>query len=112
MNCTRRDFIKISAAGAALASSQFAADGHGMAAPAQSSRLETFSDWTKADRAARKQGLEQCLQRIRELEPSIHAWVVVQPERPTGDGLLAEIPFGVKDIVETKIKEELWQGCR
>ena len=54
MNCTRRDFIKISAAGAALASSQFAADGHGMAAPAQSSRLETFSDWTKADRAARK----------------------------------------------------------
>ncbi len=73
-----------------------------MAAPAQLSRLETFSDWTKADRAARKQGLEQCLQRIRELEPSIHAWVVVQPERPTGDGLLAEIPFGVKDIVETR----------
>jgi Asp-tRNA(Asn)/Glu-tRNA(Gln) amidotransferase A subunit family amidase len=102
MNYTRRDFIKISAAGAAVASSQFAAEGHGIAAPAQSSHLETFSDWIKADRAARKQGLEQCLQRIRELEPSIHAWVVVQPERPTGDGPLAEIPFGVKDIVETK----------
>jgi len=86
MNYTRRDFIKISAAGAAVASSQFAAEGRGMAAPAQSSRPETFSDWIKADHAARKQGLEQCLQRIRELEPSIHAWVVVQPEVPTATG--------------------------
>jgi Asp-tRNA(Asn)/Glu-tRNA(Gln) amidotransferase A subunit family amidase len=102
MNYTRRDFIKIGAAGAAVGFSQFAAEGHGMPAPAQSSRLETFSDWIKADRATRKQGLEQCLQRIRELEPSIHAWVVVQSEPPTGDGPLAEIPFGVKDIVETK----------
>jgi Asp-tRNA(Asn)/Glu-tRNA(Gln) amidotransferase A subunit family amidase len=102
MNYTRRDFIKISAAAAAVASSSFAVEGYGMAAPAQSSGLETFSDWIKADRAARKQGLEQCLQRIHDLEPSIHAWVVVQPERPTGDGPLAEIPFGVKDIVETK----------
>jgi Asp-tRNA(Asn)/Glu-tRNA(Gln) amidotransferase A subunit family amidase len=42
------------------------------------------------------------MQRIRELDPSIHAWVIVQPERPAGDGPLAEIPFGVKDIVETK----------
>lgn len=46
--------------------------------------------------------MEQCLERIRQLEPSIHAWVQVQPERPTCEGLLCEIPFGVKDIVETK----------
>jgi Asp-tRNA(Asn)/Glu-tRNA(Gln) amidotransferase A subunit family amidase len=93
MRCTRRDFNKTGAAGAAVGFSQFATG---------ASRLETFSDWVKADRAARKQGLEQCLQRIRESESSIHAWVVVQPERPTGDGSLAEIPFGAKDIVETK----------
>ena len=102
MKYTRRDFIKTSAAGAAAGFSQLAAETQGRAAPTQSSRLETFTDWIKADRAARKRGLEQCLQRIRELEPSIHAWVVVQPEQPTGDGPLAEIPFGVKDIVETK----------
>src|SRR5207245_10955962 len=51
---------------------------------------------------ARKRGLEQCLQRIRELEPTHHAWVQVKPERPTSDGPLSEIPFGVKDIVETR----------
>ncbi len=65
-------------------------------------RLETFTDWIRADSETRKRGLEQCLARIRELDPKIHAWVVVQPERPSGDGPLAEIPFGVKDIVETK----------
>jgi Asp-tRNA(Asn)/Glu-tRNA(Gln) amidotransferase A subunit family amidase len=102
MKYTRRDFIKTSAAGAAAGISQFAAEPPGRAAPAESPRLETFSDWIQADRDARKRGLEQCLQRIRELEPSIHAWVQVQPERPTGDGPLSEIPFGVKDIVETK----------
>jgi Asp-tRNA(Asn)/Glu-tRNA(Gln) amidotransferase A subunit family amidase len=102
MKYTRRDFIKTSAAaGAAAGISQFAAAPAG-AAPVESSRLETFTDWIAADRATRKRGLQQCLDRIRELDPSIHAWVVVQPERPTADGPLSEIPFGVKDIVETK----------
>src|SRR5881396_3873583 len=91
MKYTRRDFIKSSAALAV-----------GFSAAAQTSSLETFSDWIKADRTARKRGLAQCLQRIRDLEPSIHAWVVVQPGQAAGEGPLAEIPFGVKDIVETK----------
>jgi Asp-tRNA(Asn)/Glu-tRNA(Gln) amidotransferase A subunit family amidase len=99
MRYTRRDFIR---AGAAAGISTFAAMPPGRAAQVKSSGLLTFSDWIQADREARKRGLAQCLQRIRELEPSIHAWVQVQPERPTGDGPLAEIPFGVKDIVETK----------
>ena len=101
MKYTRRDFIKTSTAGAA-ALAQLGAQPSGRAAQRGSSRLETFSDWIQADRDARKRGLEQCLQRIRKLEPSIHAWVQVRPERPTGDGPLAEIPFGVKDIIETK----------
>src|SRR5438132_1872171 len=102
MKYTRRDFIKTSAAGAAAGISKFAAEPAGSAAQAESSGLETFSNWIQADRDARKRGLEQCLQRIRELEPSVHAWVQVQAERPTGDGPLSEIPFGVKDIVETE----------
>src|SRR5438445_6964668 len=68
MKYTRREFIKSSAALAV-----------GFSAAAQTSSLETLSDWIKADRTARKRGLAQCLQRIRDLEPSIHAWVVVQP---------------------------------
>jgi Asp-tRNA(Asn)/Glu-tRNA(Gln) amidotransferase A subunit family amidase len=98
---TRRDVIKIGAAFGAMAgvSGVF---GISHRAVAQSSRLETLSDWIRADASERKRGLEQCLGRIRELEPSIHAWVQVQPEQPTGDGMLSGIPFGVKDIIETK----------
>src|SRR5260370_7729120 len=69
---------------------------------AASPRMETLNEWLQADRKARNRGVELCLQRIRELEPSIHAWVHVQPERPTADGPLSEIPFGAKDIIETQ----------
>src|SRR6202051_217464 len=103
MKFTRRDFIKTSAAaGAAAGISEFAALSGGSLSAADAPRLETFSDWLLADRETRKRGLELCLQRIRELEPSIHAWVKGQPERPTADGPLSEIPFGVKDIIETQ----------
>src|SRR5579864_7772498 len=66
------------------------------------SRLERLCDWIEADREARRRGVEQCLARIRELEPSIHAWVRVEPVPPTGDGPLSGIPYGAKDILETR----------
>src|SRR5712664_987533 len=98
MKFTRRDFIKTSAAaGAAAGISDFAAPATGRLAATEQPRLETLSEWLRADRDARKRGLDVCLQRIRELDPSIHAWVQVQPERPTADGPLSEIPFGTKD---------------
>ena len=46
--------------------------------------------------------MQSCLERIRALDPSIHAWVQVAPQDPTGDGPLAGIPFGAKDIIETR----------
>ena len=36
------------------------------------------------------------------MDPSIHAWVQVAPQRPTGEGKLSEIPYGAKDIIETR----------
>jgi Asp-tRNA(Asn)/Glu-tRNA(Gln) amidotransferase A subunit family amidase len=94
MNTTRRDFISaVIAFGAAEGISNLFA---------QSPRLETFSDWIQADRDARKRGLAQCLERIQQLDSSIHAWVQVKAEQPTGDGSLFGIPFGAKDIIETK----------
>ena len=36
------------------------------------------------------------------MDPSIHAWVQVLPQRPTGNGKLSEVPFGAKDIIETR----------
>lgn len=103
MKHTRRDFIKTSvAASAAAGTAKLAALPASRAAAAETPRLETFSDWIRADRDTRKHGLAQCLQRIGELDSTTHAWVqVVKPERPATDGPLADIPFGVKDIVET-----------
>ena len=74
-----------------------------LATAAESRRMVTLSEWLRADRDERQRGLNECLQRIEKLEPSIHAWVQVQPpESSTAEGPLADIPFGVKDIVETK----------
>jgi Asp-tRNA(Asn)/Glu-tRNA(Gln) amidotransferase A subunit family amidase len=69
---------------------------------AQTSRLETLTQWLNASRSKREDALRQCLDRIRELDPSIHAWVQVSPQKPTGDGKLAGIPFGAKDIIEAR----------
>src|SRR4029077_12806993 len=103
MKYTRRAFIKTTAvAGAAAGISEFAALQSGVVAAVESPRMETFTEWLQADRETRKRGLELCLQRIQELDPSIHAWVQVRPERPTADGPLSQIPFGAKDIIETQ----------
>jgi Asp-tRNA(Asn)/Glu-tRNA(Gln) amidotransferase A subunit family amidase len=99
MEQTRREFVKTAVTfGICAAISQELAS----TCRAATNRMETLTDWLKADADARKLGLEQYLARIKELEPSIHAWVQVQPEMPTGDGPLNGIPFGVKDIIETK----------
>ncbi len=103
MKYTRRDFIKAGAVVAAAGGiSKLAALPPRPTAAVESLRMETLTEWLQADRETRKRGLELCLQRIRELDPSIHAWVQVQPERPTADGPLSEIPFGAKDIIETQ----------
>jgi Asp-tRNA(Asn)/Glu-tRNA(Gln) amidotransferase A subunit family amidase len=71
-------------------------------AKTQAPRLETLTQWLNASHRMREQALQPCLDRIREMDPSIHAWVQVSPQKPTGRGKLSEIPFGVKDIIETR----------
>jgi len=46
--------------------------------------------------------LDQCLRRIAEADRAIQAWVEVAPQPCPRDGLLRGIPFGVKDIIETR----------
>jgi Asp-tRNA(Asn)/Glu-tRNA(Gln) amidotransferase A subunit family amidase len=65
-------------------------------------RLETLTQWLNASRQKRELALQSCLDRIEAMDPSIHAWVQVMPEKPTGNGKLAGIPFGAKDIIETQ----------
>ena len=69
---------------------------------AQTSRLITLTDWMNASHEVRARGLQAALEFIRTTDPAIHAWVQVQPQGPTGDGPLAGIPFGAKDIMETR----------
>ena len=68
----------------------------------QTPTLETMTQWLNASRKTRRLALQPCLDRIRAMDPSIQAWVQVSPQRPTGRGKLSEIPFGVKDIIETR----------
>lgn len=65
-------------------------------------RLETLTQWSQASQKDRELALQACLDRIRSMDPSIQAWVQVSPQRPTGNGKLSEIPFGAKDIMETR----------
>ena len=65
-------------------------------------RLETLTQWLNASPQERELALQPCLDRIQAMDPSIHAWVQVMPEKPTGNGKLAGIPFGAKDIIETQ----------
>src|SRR5258708_182348 len=68
----------------------------------QSPVPETFSEWLKASRKGRELGLQLCLDRIQTRDAAIQAWVQVQPQPSTGNGKIADIPFGVKDVIETK----------
>ena len=73
-----------------------------MGATLETARLETLTQWSNASRKIRELALQPCLDRIRAMDPSIQAWVQVLPQRPTGKGKLSEIPFGAKDIIETR----------
>jgi len=65
-------------------------------------RLDALTEWLSASRQDREQALGASLDHIESMDPSIHAWVQVRPQRPTGEGILSEIPFGAKDIIETR----------
>jgi Asp-tRNA(Asn)/Glu-tRNA(Gln) amidotransferase A subunit family amidase len=46
--------------------------------------------------------LHRCLARIRELEPDIQAWVEILPQEHAEPGPLHGVPYGAKDIFETR----------
>ena len=69
---------------------------------AQAAPIERFTQWMQVSRREREDALKACLQRIQTLDPKIQAWVQVAPQPALGDGPLAGIPFGAKDIMETR----------
>lgn len=63
---------------------------------------ETMEEWLDAPPAVRTRARAASLDRIRKMDESIHAWVQVAPQPHVAQGPLAGIPFGAKDIMETK----------
>lgn len=63
--------------------------------------LRRFIESLEAGEKTERELLDLCLQRIREREPELQAWVEVKPQPALGEGPLRGIPFGVKDIFET-----------
>ena len=64
--------------------------------------LRRFVEWLESGEKTAEELLAICLERIREAEPKLQAWVEVSPQAALGDGPLGAIPFGVKDIFETE----------
>jgi Asp-tRNA(Asn)/Glu-tRNA(Gln) amidotransferase A subunit family amidase len=90
----RRTFLAaVSAAAAASAAARTVA---------QAPRPVTLTQWMNASGEIRARALQQTVDYIRTADPSIHAWVQVQPQGPTSGGPLDGIPFGAKDIMETR----------
>jgi Asp-tRNA(Asn)/Glu-tRNA(Gln) amidotransferase A subunit family amidase len=73
-----------------------------MTTTTKATELETLTEWLNASPEDRGRGLQARLDVIRDIEPSIHAWVAVKPEQPAGGGPLAGIPYGAKDVIETR----------
>ena len=69
---------------------------------AQAAPMETFTQWMRASRPERDAAVKACLRRIEELDPKIQAWVQVAAQPALAAGALGGIPFGAKDIMETR----------
>jgi Asp-tRNA(Asn)/Glu-tRNA(Gln) amidotransferase A subunit family amidase len=77
--------------------------------------LETLTDWMTASPVDRASAIDAAVERIRKLDGSIHAWVEVEPQERIGVGVLSGIPFGAKDVIETRglstaYGSEIYQG--
>ncbi len=72
--------------------------------PASAGRglLRQFVEWLETRSRTPHDLLELCLKRIAERDEQLRAWVEVSPQEALGSGPLSGIPFGVKDIFETR----------
>lgn len=74
----------------------------GLRLRAQTKSPVTLTDWMKTSASMRASVIDELVQRIRSADQQIHAWVQLDPQQPIGNGPLSGIPFGVKDVIETK----------
>ncbi len=64
--------------------------------------LRQFVEWLDAHDRTPEELLRLCLERIAARDEQLRAWVQVAAQPALGNGTLAGIPFGAKDIYETR----------
>jgi Asp-tRNA(Asn)/Glu-tRNA(Gln) amidotransferase A subunit family amidase len=64
--------------------------------------LRQFVEWLEEKARTPDELLQLCLDRIKARDEQLHAWVAVSPQPSLGNGPLAGVPFGAKDIFETR----------
>ena len=67
-----------------------------------SSSVIGLSEWVSAPMEARAQGVARCAEVSESRDGEIRAWVQISPQPHLGTGSLRSIPFGAKDIIETR----------
>jgi Asp-tRNA(Asn)/Glu-tRNA(Gln) amidotransferase A subunit family amidase len=64
--------------------------------------LRQLVAWIESGEKTPGEALDLCLRRIAERDPEVRAWVQVAPQSALAAGPLRGIPFGAKDIMETR----------
>jgi len=64
--------------------------------------LTEYVEWLESGEKTAADLIALCRKRIAERDQKLRAWVEVSPQEPLGRGPLDGIPFGVKDIFETR----------
>jgi Asp-tRNA(Asn)/Glu-tRNA(Gln) amidotransferase A subunit family amidase len=64
--------------------------------------LRKFVEWLESGEKSEAEVLEICLRRIADGDAEVRAWVEVAPQPYLEDGQLHGIPFGAKDVYETR----------
>ncbi len=64
--------------------------------------LLQFVEWLERGERTPEELLSLCLRRIAQAEPAVRAWVDVAPRSGRDHGPLHGIPFGAKDVIETR----------
>src|SRR5579864_4156977 len=64
--------------------------------------LRQFIEWLDERNRTTDELLSLCLERIKARDEQLRAWVQVSPQPALGKGDLLGIPFGAKDIYETR----------
>jgi Asp-tRNA(Asn)/Glu-tRNA(Gln) amidotransferase A subunit family amidase len=64
--------------------------------------LRQYLEWRDRGERSPAELLDLCLRRIAGCNRDVRAWVEVAPQAPLSEGPLTGIPFGAKDIFETR----------